>query len=408
MQIIATQSQLIQLKQQLDALLPIAASQAQTINQKLWIEWCYAVNYKTAKSLTHGETKMLILHDITAQGKSLQHHFDVKNFFRAVNKLAEYAHDARFFDVLFIKEMHLIACQNEEKISPEAENALSELVLWYKDALITETTDTVDLAITVHQRFLNVSPFSQGNYRVAQLLLNFLLMREGYPPLIVRPQDREAYTYALQEAEKDNKNYLYLLLQQRLCDSLKLNIKGAQGFSVERVTNVDEEVNLFKQMLDQKTPSTITRVTADIAEQHITASISPLVRLFIDKIKPFDEMYAERKIEMRLQFGDFVSTHYLNSAKEFEKIILEHIEDGVGSIMIEYRLVVFKHNKKQVVNHNTTLFVIFQRFDYQVYSPGIEPAFAKRYYETLSEPEMSEITTNIAKKLLESVKDSME
>jgi len=36
-------------------------------------------------------------------------------------------------------------------------------------------------------------PFSDGNGRTARLLMNLLLIRAGYPPLVIRPEDRFDY-----------------------------------------------------------------------------------------------------------------------------------------------------------------------------------------------------------------------
>ncbi|MGQ9497554.1 MAG: hypothetical protein ACUVSP_04525 [Desulfotomaculales bacterium] len=48
--------------------------------------------------------------------------------------------------------------------------------------------------------------FVDGNGRTARLQMNFSLMRDGYPPAVIRKQDRERYLDALEVASlKGNK-----------------------------------------------------------------------------------------------------------------------------------------------------------------------------------------------------------
>lgn len=48
---------------------------------------------------------------------------------------------------------------------------------------------------------VGIDPFNDGNGRTARLLMNLVLIRGGYPPVAVHPQDRAAYITALQEAQ---------------------------------------------------------------------------------------------------------------------------------------------------------------------------------------------------------------
>ncbi len=44
-----------------------------------------------------------------------------------------------------------------------------------------------------HFRLVAIHPFGDGNGRTARLLMNLLLLREEYPPVAVRPEDRKEY-----------------------------------------------------------------------------------------------------------------------------------------------------------------------------------------------------------------------
>jgi Fic family protein len=55
-----------------------------------------------------------------------------------------------------------------------------------------------ETAFTAHFRLTAIHPFGDGNGRTARLLMNLLLIRGGYPPVAVRPEDCKAYLDALE------------------------------------------------------------------------------------------------------------------------------------------------------------------------------------------------------------------
>jgi Fic family protein len=76
---------------------------------------------------------------------------------------------------------------------------------------------TAEAAFTAHSRLIAIHPFNDGNGRTARLLMNLILIRAGYPPITVRPEDRPAYIRALQHAQAGHGDRdLNGLLHQRL------------------------------------------------------------------------------------------------------------------------------------------------------------------------------------------------
>jgi len=62
----------------------------------------------------------------------------------------------------------------------------------------------IELSAWVHHHFVLIHPFRDGNGRVARLLLNFTLIRDGYPWITILMADRMKYLIALQEANAGN------------------------------------------------------------------------------------------------------------------------------------------------------------------------------------------------------------
>ncbi len=60
----------------------------------------------------------------------------------------------------------------------------------------------VDYAAEAHCRFVGIHPFRDGNGRTGRLLMNLLLLRLGYPVVVISNERRGAYIEALVEAQQ--------------------------------------------------------------------------------------------------------------------------------------------------------------------------------------------------------------
>ncbi len=84
-----------------------------------------------------------------------------------------------------------------------------------------------DAAFTAHRRLVDIHPFNDGNGRTARLLMNLILIRGGYPPVAVRPEDRLEYIRSLQRAQagqgiEEFNGLLYRRLDATLDEYLKV------------------------------------------------------------------------------------------------------------------------------------------------------------------------------------------
>ena len=64
---------------------------------------------------------------------------------------------------------------------------------------LREAPNTPEAAFRAHRRLVDIHPFNDGNGRAPRLLKHLILIRGGYPPVAVRPEDRLEYIRALQE-----------------------------------------------------------------------------------------------------------------------------------------------------------------------------------------------------------------
>ena len=89
---------------------------------------------------------------------------------------------------------------------------------------------TTATGFDAHFQLVAIHPFADGNGRAARLLMNLLLLRGGYPPVAVRPEDRKTYLDTLEHA------------------SMRENIKPFQTFMHERLdATLGEYLNALQE-----------------------------------------------------------------------------------------------------------------------------------------------------------------
>jgi Fic family protein len=79
------------------------------------------------------------------------------------------------------------------------EEELNNLLNWYNEN--KKSMHPVELAGLFHHRYLQIHPFKDGNGRVARELLNFILERNDYPPIVIPVSHRQEYMELLEKAD---------------------------------------------------------------------------------------------------------------------------------------------------------------------------------------------------------------
>lgn len=72
----------------------------------------------------------------------------------------------------------------------------------------------------LHKEFEQIHPFLDGNGRAGRLLLNLILVRLGYPPVIIFKRQRSAYLAAMRRADAGDHGALGELIAWATYDNL--------------------------------------------------------------------------------------------------------------------------------------------------------------------------------------------
>jgi Fic family protein len=205
-------------KKAIDLLRPLTKNQYNTLRNNLIVEWTYNSNAIEGNTLTLSETKV-VLEGITIGGKSVVEHLEAINHRDAILFLESIVDRQEEITEWNIRNLHQIILKDIDNSNAgkyRMENVLISGAkhippdylmvpvqmqkLVYEDNKEWTHYHPVVRAALLHGEFVKIHPFIDGNGRTARLLLNLVLMSNGYPPIVIKKESRLAYYEALDTA----------------------------------------------------------------------------------------------------------------------------------------------------------------------------------------------------------------
>ena len=106
-----------------------------------------------------------------------------------------------------------------------------------------------------HLEFENIHPFCDGNGRIGRVLINYQLMRIGFPPVIIRDKEKQVYYNSFGEY-RDSKNKstrnMDRVLYLALLESMYKRIAYMKGEKIVRLSEHAEKIGEKKSVLLNK------------------------------------------------------------------------------------------------------------------------------------------------------------
>lgn len=339
--------------EELESLRPLSAEDEQRIMQKFRLDWNYHSNHLEGNQLTFGETKALILFNITAQGKPLKDHIEMTGHNEAIEWIIDVIKEGRPMTESFIRHLHELLLKKPYKVkaitadgkptekmvnvgaykstpnhvktktgevfrfaSPEETPAkMHDLLEWYKAERAKKERNPIILAAEFHYKFIRIHPFDDGNGRLARVLMNFILMSYHYPPVVIKTEDKEHYFSVLRMADAGQFEPFVTYIAENLCHSLDLMIRGAKGEEIEEPDDIDKEIILLEASLKSKPHKIDLRRSKETILKVHNTSCRDLLDIFSKKASLFDKFYYEK--ESKSYFND--SSGFFNP-EGFEKL----------------------------------------------------------------------------------------
>jgi Fic family protein len=206
-------------KNRLDQLRPLSPEALSKLEHYYDLEITYTSNAIEGNTLSAVETTLVIEQGITIGGKPLKDHLEALDHYDAIRYVRELAYKKSPLTESDLRNLHRLVMQRSR---PDIAGFYANLVRYVRTearrhefpspaeipSLMVDfakwlgaAPDSPDTAFTAHLRLVNIHPFNDGNGRTARLLMNLILIRDGYPPVAVGPEDRLAYIRALQQAQ---------------------------------------------------------------------------------------------------------------------------------------------------------------------------------------------------------------
>jgi len=216
----ALMERILEKKKILDSKRPLPKDALQRLKEWFRLQHTYHSNAIEGNTLTLAETKLVIEEGITIGEKPLKDCLEAANTAKAFDIVEEMAKGKKQINHVTVQQIHEALTKGilEEpgryrtqnvritgaKKSPPAFSKIPKLM----DDLIVNIQKSrmnpVETAAFLHHRFVEIHPFIDGNGRTARLLSNLYLIRNGYPPVVLKKEDRGKYYAALRNADDGN------------------------------------------------------------------------------------------------------------------------------------------------------------------------------------------------------------
>lgn len=205
------------------------------------ISWIYHENGLEGVVLTYPEIKSAVDNQIISDVSLLPTYRDIKNQKACIDKMRQWARSPKFI----LKTEHLLEIHGK-LVQPTAKQptpwrrdipihrtyfheiaAPQQIVtslaetLTYLETGLAQDLHPIELAANVHHRFMRVFPFAHHSGMLGRLLLNFVLARATFLPVIIHASDRQRYYEALRGTERDFRNFVVDAMDNSLENAIR-------------------------------------------------------------------------------------------------------------------------------------------------------------------------------------------
>lgn len=222
---------------------PLSGIQLQKMEEYFNTKYTFESNRIEGNTLTFQETYLVVAEGLTIGGRSMVEHLEAVNHTEAIAWLKEMVNgneDVTRRNVLDIHRLILksidtnnagayrsvpVMIGGSEHKPPQPymlEKLMEDYFIHYQQQ--KRVLHPVILAAEMHERLVSIHPFIDGNGRTSRLLMNFILLKNGYTVTSLKGDydSRMAYYAALENVQvNNNPEPFYHLILDKVKDSLE-------------------------------------------------------------------------------------------------------------------------------------------------------------------------------------------
>ncbi len=189
--------------------------------EALRVELTYHSNAIEGSTLSLRDTQLILEGFAPPGGKTLREIYEARNHDRALSLLEHWAQERPQASPLSDQDLLDVHAKVLADISPSdagrfrntrvlirgtrlippGSHKFGDLIPRMLELANAEGIPPALQAAELHYNLVAIHPFTDGNGRTARLLMNYLLLRQGYPHTIIEVGDRAEYLSALEEAD---------------------------------------------------------------------------------------------------------------------------------------------------------------------------------------------------------------
>ncbi|MHA2100189.1 MAG: Fic family protein [Candidatus Kariarchaeaceae archaeon] len=192
------------------------------------IRFTYNSNRIEGSSLKLRDTQLLLGDNISPPNKPMKHIIEARAHQKVFYDILEY--DGHLHDDIVLKWHYDLLNETEieiagvfrvhpveikySSVTPPHHHDLPELLSdffdWVQTNIDTLSLHPVELAALVHQKFVTIHPFSDGNGRISRFMQNYILNKFNFPMLIIDYKVRRSYYNALERSNLKDDPYIFV------------------------------------------------------------------------------------------------------------------------------------------------------------------------------------------------------